>query len=90
MMNRRFSTPSPSTDSSDDFGRTFRGRRAIKTWSDKEFIGARGVLTPEDTAVAGGTVTVIGDWRSTHANGRSRFVFQIIGDTLASMTIREG
>ena len=74
----------------DDFGRSFRGRQAIKTWSDREFIGARGVLRPEETAVAEGTVTVTGDWRSTHANGRSRFVFQVAGDLIASMIISEG
>lgn len=74
----------------DDWGRTFTGREQIKTWSDREFIGSRGVLTVEEVAVAGDEVTVIGDWRSNHANGRSRFVFEIDGDKLAKMTIREG
>ncbi|SDG87812.1 nuclear transport factor 2 family protein [Pseudonocardia oroxyli] len=74
----------------DDWGRTFTGRAAIKTWSDKEFIGSRGTLTVEEVDVAGSTVTVVGDWRSNHANGRSRFVFDVDGDKIASMTIREG
>ena len=74
----------------DDWGRTFTGREQIKTWSDKEFIGSRGVLTVEEVRVAGDEVTVVGDWRSNHANGRSRFVFEIDGDKLAKMTIREG
>ena len=74
----------------DDWGRVFTGREQIKTWSDREFIGATGTLTPEEVTTTGGTVTVVGDWRSTHANGRSRFVFDVDGDKLARMTIREG
>ena len=74
----------------DDWGRTFTGREQIKTWSDKEFIGSRGVLTVEEVRVAGDEVTVVGDWRSNHANGRSKFVFDVAGDKLAKMTIREG
>lgn len=74
----------------DDWGRIFTGRDAIKGWSDKEFIGARGTLTPEEVTQDGDTVTVVGDWRSSWANGRSSFAFGIAGDELASMTIREG
>ena len=74
----------------DDWGRIFADRQAIKAWSDDEFIGARGTLTPEEVTVDGETVTVIGDWRSSHANGRSSFEFDISGGKLAKMTIREG
>ncbi|MDX2355835.1 nuclear transport factor 2 family protein [Dietzia sp. PP-33] len=74
----------------DDWGRTFTGREQIKAWSDKEFIGSRGTLAVEEVDVAGGTITVTGDWRSNHANGRSTFVFELDGDKLAKMTIREG
>lgn len=74
----------------DDWGRDFVGREAIKAWSDREFIGAQGVLTPEEVAVSGDDVTVVGDWRSSHANGRSAFTFAVTGDKIAKMTIREG
>jgi hypothetical protein len=74
----------------DDWGREFTGREAIKDWSDKEFIGADGTLTPEEDSTEGDRVTVIGDWRSTHANGRSSFTFDLDGDSIAKMTIREG
>ncbi|PRA06179.1 polyketide cyclase [Arthrobacter sp. MYb229] len=74
----------------DDWGRDFTGRDQIKTWSDKEFIGSHGTLTVEKVERVGGSITVIGDWRSTHANGRSKFVFDVDGDKLAKMTIREG
>ncbi|WP_080795681.1 nuclear transport factor 2 family protein [Corynebacterium pacaense] len=73
----------------DDWGRVFTGREEIKTWSDKEFIGAGGILTVESVESDGSRVTVIGDWRSSHANGRARFIFEIDGDKLESMTIRK-
>lgn len=74
----------------DDWGRIFTGRDAIKAWSDKEFLGARGTLTPEEVSTDANRTTVIGDWRSTHANGRSSFTFDLDGEAIASMTIREG
>lgn len=74
----------------DDWGRVFTGREEIKGWSDNEFIGANGTLTVEEVSAADGQVTVVGDWRSTHANGRSRFTFDIAGDQIERMTIREG
>jgi len=80
-------TPDGSVD---DWGRVFTGRDEIKAWSDNEFIGARGTLAVEEVGDADGTVTVVGDWRSTHANGRSRFDFEVAGDLITRMTIREG
>ncbi|WP_105565351.1 nuclear transport factor 2 family protein [Microbacterium halophytorum] len=74
----------------DDWGRVFAGRDEIKAWSDDEFIGAHGTLSVEEVEAADGVVTVVGDWRSTHANGRSEFVFDVDGDRLSRMTIREG
>ncbi|MGY4718898.1 nuclear transport factor 2 family protein [Naumannella cuiyingiana] len=74
----------------DDWGRTFAGREAIRGWSDVEFIGARGTMTPQRVDVDGDTVTVIADWRSSHANGLSSFAFVTDGDKIVSMTIREG
>ncbi|MGW0004499.1 nuclear transport factor 2 family protein [Nocardia grenadensis] len=76
----------------DDWGRTFTGRDAIAAWSEREFIGSDGTLTPRQVTVddGNGEVTVIGDWRSNHANGLSRFTFGTRGDHIASMTIREG
>ncbi|WP_157002415.1 nuclear transport factor 2 family protein [Agromyces laixinhei] len=74
----------------DDWGRIFIGRDAISAWSAKEFIGSHGTLTVEEVDVVGSTVTIVGDWRSNHANGRSKFIFDVDGDRLAKMTIREG
>ncbi|WP_293697673.1 nuclear transport factor 2 family protein [uncultured Agrococcus sp.] len=80
-------TPSGEVD---DWGRVFLGRDAIKGWSDKEFIGAKGTMTPERVFEENGEVVVIADWRSNHANGLSRFAFRSEGDLLTKMTIREG
>lgn len=75
----------------DDWGRTFRGREAIGGWSAREFIGSDGTLTVQSVSTTdGGKVVVVGDWRSNHANGLSRFEFEVAGDQVASMTIREG
>lgn len=74
----------------DDWGRTFTGRERIKAWSDREFIGSNGVLTPVEVTREGDQVSVVGDWRSNHANGLSRFTFDTTGDSITKMTIREG
>ena len=74
----------------DDWGRVFTGRDEIKGWSDKEFIGAHGTLAVEEVDITDRSITVVGDWRSTHANGRSRFDFEVEGDRITRMTIREG
>lgn len=74
----------------DDWGRVFNGRDEIEGWSDVEFIGSKPTFTPEEVSNDGDEVTVTGDWRSNHANGRSKFVFQVQGTKLQSMTISAG
>ncbi|WP_418060725.1 nuclear transport factor 2 family protein [Pimelobacter simplex] len=75
----------------DDWGRVFRGRTAIDGWSSKELIGAHGTLSIWSVATTDtGQVVVIGDWRSNHANGPSRFAFEVAGGEVVSMTISDG
>lgn len=74
----------------DDWGTTYAGRPAITQWSNREFLGAKGTLTPESASQTGDAITLIGDWRSSFANGRSSFRFDMVGNKIASMTIREG
>lgn len=74
----------------DDWGTTYQGVPAIAVWSDRELLGAKGTFTPESVRTDGGTITVIGDWRSSFANGPSSFRFAIEDGKIASMTIREG
>lgn len=74
----------------DDWGRKFHGREQIKAWSDREFLGAQGTLTPRELDIEGDVITVIGDWDSTHASGLSAFEFVPENGMIASMTIHEG
>ncbi|MFC0674886.1 nuclear transport factor 2 family protein [Brachybacterium hainanense] len=74
----------------DDWGRELMGLEQISRWSDTEFIGSSPTLTVTAVTVSGPSVTVVGDWRSTHANGPSSFRFDLDGDRIARMTIREG
>jgi hypothetical protein len=74
----------------DDWGRRFTGRDAIRGWSDAEFIGAQGQMTVSDTSRDGADVVVVADWRSTHANGLSRFVFTLDGELVRQMRITAG
>ena len=74
----------------DGWGRIFTGRDAIKSWSDKEFIGARGTMTVTTETTSAATTEVLADWRSNWANGPSAFAFVTDGDKIASMTIRDG
>ncbi|MBO9663514.1 nuclear transport factor 2 family protein [Dokdonella sp.] len=71
----------------DDWGRRFNGHAAIRTWSDKEFIGAKGVLTPRKVSRSGDTVTVDAGWKSEYYSGDSRFVFVLDGEAIREMRI---
>lgn len=71
----------------DDWGRVFSGRDAIRGWSDREFVGARGTLTPTSVMPGDGEVTVDGEWASTHFNGPSRFAFSYDDDGVTRMRI---
>lgn len=68
----------------DDWGRVFSGHAAIKGWSDRELIGAKGVLTVRGLSATGGRVTLVGHWASSVFTGESSFGF-----TLADGLIRE-
>jgi hypothetical protein len=71
----------------DDWGRRFEGVGAIRAWSDKEFIGAKGRLIVTDVLGEKGVVTLEADWRSNFYSGASRFVFALDGDRVREMTI---
>lgn len=74
----------------DDWGKVLTGLDQIKDWSATEFIGSSPTLTITSVAVEEGSVTVVGDWRSSHANGPSSFRFDLDGDQIAAMVIRAG
>ncbi|GAA5193918.1 hypothetical protein GCM10023322_57000 [Rugosimonospora acidiphila] len=72
----------------DDWGREFRGRSAIRGWSDGEFIGVR--VSLEVTGVTGGgdEYTVTAQVGGDGFNGPSHFSFRISGSHVTRMTIR--
>jgi hypothetical protein len=83
----RFFTADPTVD---DWGKVMSGLEAVKSWSDTEFIGSEPSLVITAVSVADGSVSVVCDWTSNHANGPSNFRFGLDGDRISTMTINEG
>lgn len=73
----------------DDWGRRFVGHDEIRGWSDNEFVGAEGTLTPRVVSTEGDTITVDADWESNHYTGPSRFIFVVDGSMVKEMRITE-
>ncbi|WP_420098630.1 nuclear transport factor 2 family protein [Corynebacterium sp.] len=74
----------------DDWGQVVVGRSDIENWSERAFIGSSPTFNADDIRIGDGHVTVIGDWRSDHANGPSRFDFDVDGGRITKMTVSEG
>lgn len=70
-----------------DWGRLFAGPKAMRAWSDEEFIGAQGHMTVTGVAQAGNQVTVDADWKSNFYSGASRFVFTLTDGRIKQMRI---
>ncbi len=69
---------------------TYRGRRGIEVWDDKEFIGARCTVAVQDTIVTGkGEIIVTGDTRGDFPGGRIilYYLFTVAHDRIAALTI---
>jgi uncharacterized protein (TIGR02246 family) len=72
----------------DDWGRVFRGREAIRSWSDAEFIGVRVTLAPTGVTTSGdATVTISAQVGGDGFNGPSHFTFTLSGDQISLMGI---
>jgi ketosteroid isomerase-like protein len=72
----------------DDSGRRFAGHRAIREWSNREFIGAKGHITV--TGVEQQTknrVNITADWVSNYFTGPSRFIFVLKGNRIQELRI---
>ena len=85
-----FTTSFTDTPVVDDWGMVLTGFDEIHAWSDVQFIGSAPSFTVSEVEADGDSVTVVGDWRSSHANGPSTFRFDLEGDKIARMTISEG
>lgn len=71
----------------DDWGRTFTGADAIRTWSDREFIGANVTLALTQVTTVDNRTEVAATVGGDGFNGPSHFVFVIAGDRVRSMSI---
>jgi SnoaL-like domain len=71
-----------------DWGRVFRGRDAIRAWSDAEFIGVRVALVPTAAKTnSDATVTISAQVGGDGFNGPSHFTFALSGDFISLMSI---
>jgi hypothetical protein len=59
---------SPRWMASDDEGRRFVGHEAIRRWSDREFIVARGRMTVTGVSNTKSGVTINADFEKRHQN----------------------
>jgi hypothetical protein len=73
----------------DDWGREFVGTAAIRSWSDREFIGQRVSLEVRDIERDGDATVVTAEVGGDGFNGLSHFSFLLQGDRVSRMTIRE-
>lgn len=71
----------------DDWGKQYIGHRAIRAWSDRELIGAKGVMTVRSVATSDSSVTVVGNWKSNYYTGPGKFIFSIEGQKVAEWRI---
>jgi hypothetical protein len=71
----------------DDNGRRFTGHDEMRSWSDRELIGANSRFEVTGSEPANGGVAVDIDVASDGFNGYSRFDFEVEGELLRSMTI---
>ncbi|MEU6853621.1 nuclear transport factor 2 family protein [Actinacidiphila alni] len=71
----------------DDWGRVFRGRDAIREWSDAEFIGKQVTLEVTAVRTEGPTTVVSAQVGGNGFNGPSDFAFTVEGDGITLMRI---
>jgi hypothetical protein len=58
-----------------DSGRRFDSQEAIRKWSDREFIGAKGYITVTNIERTNNGFHLKADWKSNYFTGPSRFTF---------------
>ena len=73
----------------DDWGREFHGAAQIQAWSDAEFIGKQVTLAVQEVSRRGDETVVTAQVGGNGFNGPSHFSFQVSGDRVTRMTIRQ-
>jgi ketosteroid isomerase-like protein len=77
----------PSDGVVNDSGRRFVGHNAIRQWSDREFIGAKGHITVTSFKQTKNEVSIVADWVSNYFTGPSHFVFILKGKKIQELSI---
>jgi hypothetical protein len=75
------------TGSVDDWGTIYRGRAEIKSWSDRELIGAQAHFTLKSSTQHGNQASMLVEVGGKGFNGPSRFTFDLDGDKVRRMKI---
>ena len=70
-----------------DWGRRFTTASAMRAWSDREFIGAKGRLSVTKVIGDGDRFVVDAGWKSKVYSGDSRFVFTLRHGAIREMRI---
>ncbi len=71
----------------DDWGDRYAGIDAIRAWSDRELIGAKGALTVSNVSTHGNEIAFDGDWKSSFFTGPGRFTLRIEDGRIREMRI---
>jgi hypothetical protein len=72
----------------DDNGDRYVGKSEIKTWSDRELIGAKGIMTVRSIEEHGIEVHLLSGWKSDFYTGPGRFIFLTRGGQISEWRIR--
>ncbi len=73
-----------------DWGSVYRGKDAIKGWSDREMIGAKGTLTiVRIIRENAGVIVFDTDWKSNFFTGPGRFTLTVRDGKIAELRISE-
>jgi hypothetical protein len=73
-----------------DWGSIYQGTAAIKGWSDREMIGAKGTLTiTKMISDHSGVIAFDTDWKSSFFSGPGRFTVTVKDDKIAELRISE-
>ena len=73
-----------------DWGDVYRGVAAIKGWSDREMIGAKGTLTiTKMVSDKDGVIAFDTDWKSNFFSGAGRFTLTVRDGKIAELRIGE-
>jgi hypothetical protein len=72
----------------DDWGTRYVGKSEIRTWSDRELIGAKGVMTVQGVETHGSEIHLLSDWKSNFYTGPGRFIFSIRDGRISEWKIR--